>query len=76
MNDHNENQLKESMNADPMGTRQGSRPDAQRSSKGKGKGAKLSPGLKIALGIVLTIMFLWGYYTAACVVAVLRVGFI
>ena len=45
------------------------------SSKGRKEGVKLSRGIKIALWIILTIMFLWGYYTAACVVAVLRVGF-
>ena len=75
MNDHNENQL-ESMNADPMGTRPGSRPEPPCTAKGRGKGAKKSPGLKISLWIFLTILFLLGYYTAACAMAFLRIGLV
>lgn len=60
------------MNEDEKNARESAAPSA----KGRGKGAKMSPGLKIALWIVLTILFLWGYYTAACAVAFLRIGLV
>ena len=70
MNEYNEKQLAE----DKGGIRPDSTQRSSHSTKGRKEGVKLSPGVKLALGICLTILFLWGYYSVACTVAFLRVG--
>ena len=74
MNDQNEHQLAENMNADSPDTRPETSPDSSLSPKGRGEKTKLSPGVKIAFRIILTFLFLWVYYSAAVTVAMFRVG--
>ena len=76
MNDQNEHQLAENMNADSPDTKPEPTPETSRSPKGKGSGGKYSPGVKIALWIGLTIIFLMVYHTAAAAAAFLRAGVI
>lgn len=71
----NDNQQVKYMGADSLDSKPESPPETSCSPKGKRKGVKLSPGVKIALRIALTILFLWGYYTTAGAVAMFRIGF-
>ena len=76
MNDQNEHQLAENMNADSPDTKPEPTQETSRSPKGKGNEVKFSPGVKIALWISLTIIFLMVYHTAAVAAAFLRAGVI
>ena len=75
MNDQNEHQLAENMNADSPDTKPEPTPGSSPSPKGRGEETKLSPGVKIAFRIILAFLFLWVYYSAAVTVAMFRVGF-
>lgn len=74
MNDHNEKQLAENMNADSPDTRPELQPRSSLSPKGRGEETTLSPRMKILLRIIL-IVFLFGLYAYIVgTVNYLRVG--
>ena len=72
----NDNQQVKYMGADSLDSKPESPPETSCSPKGKRKGVKLSPGVKIALWISLTIIFLLMYHTAAVAAVFLRAGVI
>ena len=72
----NDNQQVKYMGADSPEPKPESPPETSCSPKGKRKGVKLSPGVKIALWISLTIIFLLMYHTAAVAAVFLRAGVI